>query len=142
MIARVVFDPSTLIGATLSIGSKPHRALMLALEFCVLCTSEELIAELAEVLARNYFVRHLSQADRENFVDLIRNKAEIYQVSQATLSALNPPCRDADDNFILALALACKADAIVSSDQDLLVLNPWNGIAVLTSAEFIATAEI
>jgi predicted nucleic acid-binding protein len=66
----------------------------------------------------------------------------MYPDSEAASAALDPPCRDASDNFILTLALACRADAIVSSDQDLLVLNPWNGIPILTPAQFLAQAEI
>jgi len=74
VIERVVFDTSTVIGAALKVGSKPHRALMLALEFCVLCASEELIAELAEVLSRSYFDRRVTQADRDKFLEMIRKK--------------------------------------------------------------------
>jgi predicted nucleic acid-binding protein len=33
-----------------------------------------------------------------------------------------PVCRDADDDWILATALAGKADALVTGDKDLLVL--------------------
>ena len=142
MIERVVFDTSTLIGAVLKTGSKPHQALMLALEFCSLFASEELLAELEAVLSRGYFDRRLTQSDRDSFLELIRKRFELYAVSQAAAAAIDPPCRDANDNFLLALALACNADAIVSSDQDLLVLSPWNGIPILTPAEFLEQAEI
>jgi hypothetical protein len=52
--------------------------------------------------------------------------------------SLDPPCRDKKDNFILALALVAQADAIVRSDHDLLALHPWNGIPILTPAQFVA----
>jgi putative PIN family toxin of toxin-antitoxin system len=142
VIERVVFDTSTLIGAALKVGSKPHKALMLTIEFCVPCASEELIAELAEVLSRSYLDRRLTQSDRDRFLEMIRNNVEVYPVTKAAAAALDPRCRDADDNFILALALASQAEAIVSSDKDLLVLHPWNGIAILTPAQFLARAEI
>jgi predicted nucleic acid-binding protein len=32
----------------------------------------------------------------------------------------------------------CQADVLVSSDDDLLVLNPWRGVPVLRPAEFLA----
>jgi putative PIN family toxin of toxin-antitoxin system len=101
-----------------------------------------LIAELEEVLSRSYFDRRLTQTDRDNFIELIRNRFELYAVGPAAAAAIDPPCRDANDNFILALALACHADVIVSSDQDLLVMSPWNGIRILTPAEFLAQTEI
>jgi uncharacterized protein len=141
VIERVVFDTSALIGAALKVGSKPHRALSLALEFCVLCGSDQIIAELAEVLHRSYFERYLSQMDRDNFLTLIRNNLEMYSAEVIAQSSIDPPCRDPNDHFILALALAAKANAIVSSDHDLLIMNPWNGIQILTPAEFLAQVE-
>ena len=48
-------------------------------------------------------------------------------------------CRDAKDNKFLELALAAAASIIVSSDNDLLVLNPWRGIRVLRPAEYLTS---
>jgi predicted nucleic acid-binding protein len=45
--------------------------------------------------------------------------------------------RDAKDNRYLELALAAGATAIVSGDEDLLVLAPWRGIAVMRPAAFV-----
>jgi predicted nucleic acid-binding protein len=51
--------------------------------------------------------------------------------------ALEPPtCRDRDDDMVLATALAGESAAIVSGDQDLLVLDPFRGIRVLAPAAF------
>lgn len=137
MIERVVFDTSTLIGAALKVGSKPHRAFMLALEHCALCASQQMIQELAEVLNRSYFARRLSQSDRDGFFEVVRENLETFPVSETAILSLDPPCRDVNDNFILALALASQANAIISSDHDLLALHPWNGIPILTPAQFI-----
>jgi len=46
------------------------------------------------------------------------------------------PCPN-DDKY-LALAAAGNADIIVSSDvRDLLSMNPWRGIAILSPADFL-----
>ena len=51
--------------------------------------------------------------------------------------ALEPPiCRDADDDVMLATARTGECDAIVTGDQDLLVLDPFHGIRVLAPAGF------
>jgi hypothetical protein len=50
-------------------------------------------------------------------------------------------CRDATDNKYLELALAAGADAIVSSDHDLLSLHPWQGILILRPADYLACGE-
>lgn len=141
MIERVVFDTSALIGAALKVGSKPHQALLFALEFCTLCGSEQTIAELTEVLKRSYFERHLSEIDRDIFLTLIRNNSELHRIDERDISSVDPPCRDPNDNFILALGLAAGAEVIVSSDHDLLGLNPWNGIQILTPAQFLVRVE-
>lgn len=50
-------------------------------------------------------------------------------------------CRDAKDNKYLELALAAGARFLVSSDQDLLVLDPWRGVRIVTPAKFIAIPQ-
>ena len=48
-------------------------------------------------------------------------------------SRLDPQvCRDADDDWVLATALAGEAEAIVSGDNDLLILRRHRGIAILS----------
>ena len=47
-----------------------------------------------------------------------------------------PICRDRDDDVVLATALAGACDAIVTGDQDLLVLDPFRGIRVISPTAF------
>jgi uncharacterized protein len=54
------------------------------------------------------------------------------------LGPVTTGCRDAKDDKFLALVLAAGADALVSSDEDLLVMHPWRGVPVMTAAEFLA----
>jgi putative PIN family toxin of toxin-antitoxin system len=138
MIERVVFDTSTLIGAALKFGSKPHQALTLALGSCVICICEQELAELAEVLNRSSLERYLTRSDRDRFLALIRERTQIVEIDEMVGTALDPPCRDPKDNFILALSIAARASVIVSSDHDLLVLHPWRGIPVLSPAQFVS----
>jgi uncharacterized protein len=44
-------------------------------------------------------------------------------------------CRDPDDDAVLACAKAAQVDLIVSGDEDLLVLQQFEGIAVVTAAQ-------
>ena len=50
-------------------------------------------------------------------------------------------CRDPKDNKFLELALAGKADFIITGDADLLSLHPWPGIAILSPADYLALSE-
>jgi len=141
-IRRVILDTSTLVSAALRIGSVPHQALLNALACCEVCASAETLDELEQVLDREKFDRYLDRDLRRDFVALMRRHLHLYAVQDADREAVEPPCRDPRDNQFLALALAAEADALVSSDEDLLVLNPWRGIAIVTPAEFLALTQL
>jgi putative PIN family toxin of toxin-antitoxin system len=141
-ILRVVLDTTTLVSAALREGSIPHQALLKALASCDVCASVETLEELASVLDRSKFDRYLDRDLRREFVALIRRRVQLFAVGQAEVSAVQPRCRDPKDDPFLALALAAKADIIVSSDEDLLALHPWRGIPILPPAAFISVGLI
>ena len=49
----------------------------------------------------------------------------------------SPVCRDADDDVVLATAVAAQADVIVTGDDDLLVLQQFQGIRILSPRQFL-----
>ena len=135
---RVVFDTSTLVSAAMRVGSVPHRALVHALETGEVCASASTLAELESVLQRDKFDRYLSAVLRAEFAAIMRRRASLFDVSEADAANVQPPCRDPKDNQFLALVHACDADVLVSSDTDLLVLHPWQGVPILTPAAYLA----
>lgn len=48
-----------------------------------------------------------------------------------------PELRDPDDAMILATASAANAEAIVTGDQDLLTINEFEGIPIMTPTDFL-----
>lgn len=138
MIQRVVIDTSTLVGAALRPHSIPDKALTLALNSASLYTSSEAMEELESVLRRSRFNKFVSLESRLFLIDVIRSHAKFVVVPQSYSSEVRGFCRDANDDFVLALALTANADVIVSSDHDLLALHPWRGIPILTAADFLA----
>lgn len=50
-------------------------------------------------------------------------------------------CRDEDDNRVLEAAVAGEADYIVTSDEDLLVLDPFERIRIVRPHVFLAALE-
>jgi putative PIN family toxin of toxin-antitoxin system len=134
----VILDTSVLVSAALRPGSSPHRALLQALATCDLCASAETLAELERVLGRRKLDRYLERELRREFAALIRRHAQLFAVSAAELAAVKPACRDTQDNQFLALARVSQADLIVSGDEDLLVLHPWCGLAIVTPAGFLS----
>lgn len=89
-------------------------------------------SEIRQVLARPKFARHLSNADREEIITLVTDAAIRVR---PTLTVADS--RDPKDNKYLELAASIDADCIISSDRDLLDLDPWRGIRILSAREFL-----
>lgn len=139
---RIVLDTSTLIGAVLRQHSIPRQVVIKALSEGELCASPSTLAELDEVIRRDKFNRYLDLNIRLEFVAMYRDRVRMFQVSTEDEAALDPPCRDPRDNKFLALAVVSNADVLVSSDDDLLTLNPYGDISVLTPNEYLASGSI
>ncbi|WP_369816668.1 putative toxin-antitoxin system toxin component, PIN family [Cyanobacterium sp. IPPAS B-1200] len=57
-------------------------------------------------------------------------------VEKITITQYFDACRDSKDNCFLDLAVSGKADFIISGDDDLLVLNPFEDIPIITVQVF------
>ena len=134
---RMVLDTSMLAGAVLLPRSVPRQAFMQALARATLCASLATLAELERVLSRKKFDRYLDRESRLEFFQRYRNQVLLFPVCETEETALQQVCRDPRDNKFLALAAHCSADVLVASDDDLLALNPWQGIPILSPAQFL-----
>jgi putative PIN family toxin of toxin-antitoxin system len=130
---RVVIDTNALISRLLLPESMPGRAVRAVVDEGQLLLSEETMTELADVLARPKFDRYVTLEDRQQFLRLLGRVGEWVPVVGVVQA-----CRDPDDDKFLALAVSGQADTIVTGDDDLLVLSPFQGIAILTPAEYLA----
>lgn len=130
---RFVFDTNVLISAFLFSQSKPRQALDQATVIGVIVLSNSVLSELEEVLYRPKFDRYLTRERRQEFLEDLTENAQFIDVTEQ----INE-CRDPKDNKYLELALSGQAECIVTGDDDLLVLNPWRGIEILTVQEFLA----
>jgi putative PIN family toxin of toxin-antitoxin system len=137
MSLRVVFDTSTLVSAARRPASIPEQALQFAILFYQLYVSTETLAELERVLRLKKFDRYVRLDSRMEFVYKLRRDALPCFVPGKALDEVRGFCRDAKDDIFLALCMTAHADILVSSDQDLLVLDPWRGIAILPPAQFL-----
>lgn len=127
---RIVLDTNVLIAAYATRG----RCYDL-LEHCArkhtLVSSEILLRELEEKLTRKL---KFSTAVSEELLGLLRMRVQLVDPRP-----LDPPaCRDPDDDWVLATALAGKCQCIITGDKDLLVLNPFRSITIVPPAGFWA----
>jgi putative PIN family toxin of toxin-antitoxin system len=90
-------------------------------------------AELLRVLAYPKF--RLSREDQEELLGDFLPYAEVVVLEEA---ADLPSCRDPHDLVFLQLARCAKADALVTGDEDLLVLREAFTISIRTPAELCA----
>lgn len=138
MTFKIVFDTSSLVSAALRPKSIPAQALQLAIDDHQVCVSIESLDEIARILRQEKFDRYVGFAVRNDFLRRLRRDCLLQSVPEDISIAVQGTCRDGNDDFILALALASEASMIVSSDHDLLALHPWQDIPILTPAQFVA----
>jgi len=121
---RVVADANVLVSAALARSPQAPSALTLdaALDGRLeLIISPLLLQEIAMVLARPRLRKYLSSEEALRFVT---------DLAAQTVLMADPPgahpavCRDPDDDYLVALATASGADAIVTGDLDLLAVDP------------------
>jgi|SRR5208283_3181230 len=126
----VVFDTNVLIAAIITEGlcSKLlHRAR--GGEFSlILCPF--ILKELRGILSTKF---RLSREDVALAMDPI-NEA-IYEVIEHGIKIVEI-CRDADDDNIIACAVAAKADYLVTGDSDLLEIKNYHDIKIVTPRDF------
>lgn len=123
---RVVIDTniwiSFLIGRTLAGLSEAILNDKIKILF-----SEELLDELIEVLQRPKFKKYFSQDDITELLSLLHAKTE-----QIDITTRFSDCRDSKDNFLLDLCVSGNADYLITGDEDLLVMNPFQGVEIVT----------
>lgn len=132
---RLVLDTNVLVSALLWPGT-PTRLIDLASEGEIqLFTSRALLDELSETLHRPKFTRAVAATglDATSLIKHYQRLTHLVTARQLT----QPICRDADDDAVLACALAAEAEMIVTGDKDLLVLHPWRGVDILNPAEAV-----
>jgi uncharacterized protein len=128
----IVFDASTVVGAALKIDGVPARALLRAEELDVFALSNAVDAEITQVLNRPKFARAISRSRRELLLGILRAEAIWFEPALRVTD-----CRDPKDDKYLELALAAGAEVIVSSDDDLVDLDPWRGVRILRPAAYL-----
>ena len=129
---RAVVDSSVLVSAALLPKSLPRQAVDLAARLGRLLFSEPTFMEVDEVLRRSKYDRYVSEQNRLEFLISLVDQAEIVPVSIELTD-----CRDPEDNKFLEVAVSGKASDIITGDHDLLILNPFRGIAVIGIAAFL-----
>jgi putative PIN family toxin of toxin-antitoxin system len=133
---RVVLDTNLLVSGLLLPASVPGQAFHRAIHTAEVLVSEATLNELADVLSRSKFDPYISVKDRQEFLRLFSRVAEIVPTTY-TIHA----CRDPKDDMLLEVAVNGSAQLLVTGDRDLLTLNPFHGISIITPANYLKTLK-
>jgi len=121
---RIVLDANVLLAG---FGTRGLCEALVAtcLESHELVLSQHLLTETRRYLTTKF---KMPAARADEILTFLREHAEIVTPVNIPTDA----CRDADDLAVLGTAVAGRADLLASGDKDLLVLNEYAGIPILT----------
>ncbi len=129
---RFVLDTNILISALLIKNSPPFKVIKIIETIGVTLYSEETLQEINQVLTRKKFDKYLTSEEKQEFIVKLVEKSELVKIQEVI-----DVCRDSKDNKFLEVAVSGQADFIITGDKDLLVLNPFRNIGIITVNEFL-----
>lgn len=133
---RIVLDTNVALSALLWRGT-PYQLLdaIRSRGEVRLFTSPALLEELAEVLTRPSATKRLAVIGKSAHEVLLDYVEAVEMVEPEHVPRVVPA--DADDDQVIAAAIAAGADWIVSGDADLLSMASYQGIPILTAAQAV-----
>lgn len=131
---KVVVDTNVFISGVF-FGGKPQRVLEKIVdgEISGLC-SVEIVEEYREVVRR--MIEKKGGTLNPAFLAPFYSKLQFIETSTVVKE-----CRDPDDNKFLACALDGAAYYVVSGDSDLLSMQEFKGIRIVSASEFLDLLE-
>ena len=125
----VVTDTNVFVAALVAKGLC-HEVVVRALGSSTVVTSPALLDELEHTLRAKFTLGPAATA----FLEQLRLRVLLVEPTPLE----TPVSRDADDDVVLATAVAANATVIVTGDLDLLVLRSYSGIDIVTPRDFLS----
>jgi putative PIN family toxin of toxin-antitoxin system len=129
---RLVFDTNILISHLLIPTGIPAKAIRKGMHMGQLIVSDDTLNELASVISRPKFDRYISLQNRKDFFRFLGRV-----VKRVTIIRNIQACRDPKDDKFLELVVNGQSETIITGDEDLLALNPFRSIRIITASEFL-----
>ena len=133
---RAVLDSNILVraiaGSRTSVNALVFQAWILLGRFD-LVISEWILGEVEQTFRKPYFQRRISPPQIEFAFSRIRARATITDVNTVVRGVATHP----EDDYILATVISGKADYLVTSDTQLLRLEVYQGVQIVTAAAFL-----
>lgn len=127
---RLVLSDTSLWISAIQFRGLPLEALRHAVSRDTLLTCSELEDEIVRVLSQKF--GHRESNVRAQLQVMLENAVRV-KISRSVSGI----CRDPNDDFILECAAIGNADLIVTGDKDLLSLNAYGTIRILTPRQYL-----
>ena len=132
-VPAIVVDTNVLISAALLPQSNVSRVLDLAVQNFVIAQNRATWEELTSRIEKPKFDRYFEVGQRLVYLTRLAQLVKMHNsVAKVEVS------RDADDDKFIALAIDSSAKIIISGDEDLKRIGSYEGVQVLSPAEFLA----
>ncbi len=129
--AYIVIDTNVLISAGLLPQSKTAQVLALAVAHFVIAQNQDTWHELETRIARPKFDRYFGDSGRLRHLVKIAQSIRAFEVRAAAAAS-----RDKTDDKFIALAIDSGASILISGDPDLKDVQAYEGIEILSPAQF------
>lgn len=135
-----VLDTNILASGTITASTPPGQILdaWRNAQFSLI-SSEPILNELERTLRKPYFMQRLTAEGIVAFLDLMRNEAIISPITTYVSGVATHP----GDDLVLATAISCKADYLVTGDGPFLrkVGPNYRDVNLVTSNTFLAIIQ-
>jgi putative PIN family toxin of toxin-antitoxin system len=133
---RLVVDTNIFVSLLIRPGSALSSFVEYLDQHGTILYSAETLTELVDVMRRRKFSAYTTAEDVAAFVQWVISTGELVAVEEVAEVS-----RDSKDDKFLALAVAGRADYLISGDKDLLVLERVGSVPIVSPAAFLASVK-
>jgi putative PIN family toxin of toxin-antitoxin system len=127
-----VFDTNALISAHIKKNSVSAAAFDHARFTGLVFACTETLHEFGRKFSHMKFKKYMPDEDRAEAILRYRSEVALVEVKHQL-----KVCRDSDDDKFLSLAVSVNASCLVSGDRLVRELHPFQGIPILSPADFL-----
>ncbi|MBD2315762.1 putative toxin-antitoxin system toxin component, PIN family [Phormidium tenue] len=131
----VVLDTNIWLSATIW-GGIPDEIISLQEQRKIeIASSRKLLSELENTFNKKKIQTKLEalQLTTSSAISLVYESVNIYPIEELIV----PELRDPDDTIVLATAIAANAEVIITGDRDLLILQEYQNMQIMTATDFL-----
>ncbi|MBD2571104.1 putative toxin-antitoxin system toxin component, PIN family [Anabaena lutea] len=127
----MIIDTNLWISFLISKELKDLKNLLVA-EKILVVISEQILEEITLVTQRSKLQKYFPSNKVDELIQLLRTICVFINITSEVFI-----CRDAKDNYLLALAKDSDANFLVTGDQDLLVMTKFENTEIVTYQELL-----